>query len=107
MTSTIGWNVVSNHVQIVACSTFESRLLDADVQASKIHLFLRQDFGVTKALGVDGILSILQEKTEGVAGRSLYMIELEPASTRNHCLLGSRDSFQAACDRNIEARECK
>src|SRR5262245_1732092 len=105
MTCAVRRNVVSNRVQVVAQTSFESCVQSAKLHAFKIYLFLREDLQITKALGMNRIVSSFQKEAKWIAGRTLNALKAEPSPFCKHRVFGLRHFFQPTDHRNVEARE--
>ena len=62
----IGWDVVANHVEVIAESPLVSLIRSLNVEHGRAHLFLGNDLGVTDTVGFNSMTEALYEEAKGI-----------------------------------------
>src|SRR5213593_3684212 len=103
----IGWDVVANHVKVMAESTLESLLRPLNVKHGRSHLFLGNDLGITDTVRFNGMTEVLHEEAKGISGRDPQLPDRATPTFGKHPLSGIRRTLLTLYKRNVETGTAK
>src|SRR5437867_11967153 len=82
----IGWDVVANHVEVIAESPLVSLIRSLNVEHGRAHLFLGNDLGVQVKSGFKTRTRPLTEKAKGYRDETFNFLIAQSPPLGNHPL---------------------